>query len=261
MIIKFKYKKYYWGEEVMNKIKNVFLIIILIFVYILILGCSTCKNDSLRLQSFSPVWYGKDNIRLFPLFYFARGEGKINFTPYLIKSVDEGMEFVFLHPLNWLIDFPLIPITCLIGRKLEGPDLPFCDYPQSIDFGWVFFIKNKDTFAFRITPLIFLHFGNMYNSKYFKNLKGGFPKEETPMGDWSVNIISSFPLFHISNTEKIGKPKEHFQNISLLWFVYWHWKIDIPYQWKSPTARTKEKISHFLIFFEKKTEKVWDTKN
>ena len=61
--------------------------------------------------------------------------------------------------------------------------------------------------------------------------------------------------------EKIGKPEEQFQNVSLLWFVYWHVKGDFPYQRKSPTARKKGKISHFFIFFEKKTEKVWDTKN
>jgi len=211
-------------------------------VCILFATYALAKNNGFHLQSLSPVWFGKENIRVFPIFSHTKGEGNVTLVPYLIKTVDEGVEVVLLHPLNNLIDTPLTIISFLIGWRVEGPGVTFNEHWGANNFGWFFLIKNKETFAFRFTPLFFYHNGNIINSKYFKSLNFRFlPEGSLWEGPYKTNVISSFPIFHISNTTMVDKSDVSYQNISILWFLYWHWKVE--------ESGKVNKTSHFLIFF------------
>ena len=93
----------------------------------------------------------------------------------------------------------------------------------------------------------------MFNSKLRKNLACLFLSSgEAWEGPWQLNIASLFPLFHICYYTKTGEPDRAYQNLSLLWFLYWHWKIK--------GADEIYKSSHYLIFWKKITrQKIEET--
>jgi len=95
-------------------------------------------------------------------------------------------------------------------------------------------------------PLVFFHRGNMFNSKLRKNLAHLFLSSgEAWEGLWQLKIASLFPLFHVCYYTKPSEPDRAYQNLSFLWFLYWHWKIK--------GADEIYKTSHHLIFWEKKS--------